>query len=260
MTRIGLCAAMTAVALASSGALTACGSTDADRTSASQTDTASAEPSPTPSQSPTPTATATSSSSATPSPAASATEATTGAATPAPAPASSWGALLSAQELPRLGGSSWTQRSTGDAGSQPFGLCQKFDLLSIGAERVRQRTFTAEGGATAGQQVAQFPDAQNTVRAGKVLEAWHRDCVGRVGGERVRVRPLQDVPVSTGRGWRYLVSFERGGNGHLHSFGVVVSGDRLVLLRMDEEGQDHDYPAGRDPMELAVKAAAAKLG
>ena len=34
----------------------------------------------------------------------------------------------------------------------------------------------------------------------------------------------------------------------------------MTLIRMDHDGQDHNYPPGKDPMELAVKAAAAKLG
>ena len=29
---------------------------------------------------------------------------------------------------------------------------------------------------------------------------------------------------------------------------------------MDHAGQDHNYEPGQDPMQLAVKAAAAKLG
>ena len=35
---------------------------------------------------------------------------------------------------------------------------------------------------------------------------------------------------------------------------------RLSLLTMDHAGQDHNYPPGQDPMQLAVKAAAGKLG
>jgi hypothetical protein len=170
------------------------------------------------------------------------------------------GALLTAKELPQLNeASAWTQRRTGPVSSQPFGLCQKFDLLTIGAERAVGRSFTT-GGATAGQQVAVFPDAQNTVRAGKVIEAWQRDCATRVTRPSLKVGPISDVSVPHGKGWWYLASYERGDDGHFHSLGVVVSGKRLTLIRMDHDGQDHNYDRGMDPMELAVKTAAAKLG
>ena len=86
-----------------------------------------------------------------------------------------------------------------------------------------ERTFTHQTD-TAGQQVAEFPDAQTAVRASKVLEAWHRDCAGRVHGQNVQVRPITDVAVANGTGWWYLVSFERRGTGHFHSLGLVLSG------------------------------------
>jgi hypothetical protein len=142
---------------------------------------------------------------------------------------------------------------------RPFGLCQKFDLLTIGATEAVERTFTHQTD-TAGQQVAEFGDAQTAVRASKVLEAWQRDCAKRVRGENVRVQPISDVAVAKGTGWNYLVSFERGGTGHFHSLGVVRSGNRMALIRMDHDGQDHNYPPGKDPMELAVKAASARMG
>ncbi len=86
-----------------------------------------------------------------------------------------------------------------------------------------ERTFTHESD-TAGQQVAEFADAQTAVRASKVLEAWHRDCAGRVRGQSVRVRPITDVAVAKGTGWNYLVSFERRGTGHFHSLGWCSPG------------------------------------
>ena len=162
--------------------------------------------------------------------------------------------------MPQLNSSSpWKVGRTGPAGTRPFGLCQKFDLLTIGATEAVERTFTHEGD-TAGQQVAEFADAQTAVRASKVLEAWHRSCAGRVRGQSVRVRPITDVAVTKGTGWNYLVSFERRGTGHFHSLGLVLSGPRMTVLRMDHDGQDHNYPPGKDPMELAVKGASARMG
>jgi hypothetical protein len=142
---------------------------------------------------------------------------------------------------------------------RPFGVCQKVDLLSIGALSAVERTFTHRTD-TAGQQVAEFADAQTAVRASKVLEAWHRDCAGRVPGQNVRVRPITDVAVANGTGWTYLASFERRGTGHFHALGLVLSGTRMSLLRMDHDGQDHNYEPGKEPMELAVKGASARMG
>ena len=98
------------------------------------------------------------------------------------------------------------------------------------------------------------------MRASKVVQAWQRDCATRIRGTGVKVRPFNEVTVPAGRGSWYLVSFEVGGEGRFHSLGMVVSGTRMTLLKMDHVGQDHNYEPGQDPMELAVKAASAKLG
>lgn len=170
-------------------------------------------------------------------------------------------ALLGAAELPQLNDSSpWTERGTTVPGQRSFGACQVFDVLSIGAMSVVQRDFRgASAGDTAGQQVAEFPDAQNTVRASKVLEAWHDKCKSQIKGKNVNVRPITDVPVTKGKAWWYLVSYTRGGEGQFHEFGVVFNRNRMTMLTMDHGGQDHNYEPGQDPMELAVKAASAKM-
>ena len=168
--------------------------------------------------------------------------------------------------MPPLNDSSpWRQVRTGPVSSNPFGLCAKFDVLSIGAEQAVERRFTSPAVALAAQEIATFPDAATTARAQKVLQSWHDTCSKRVPGHPVRVRPISSVPVSQGAGWWYLVSYSThpglgGGQGRFHSFGLVAVGTRLSLLTMDHPGQDHNYPPGQDPMQLAVKAAAGKLG
>lgn len=212
------------------------------------------EPTPTVTESPIETASETPTVTATPTPSASAS--TTPAATPE-------AALLGAADFPQLNETSrWTQGRTTVPGPTSFGLCQQFDILSIGAMNAVERAYTTgtSGQDSAGQQMAEFPDAQNTVRASKVLEAWHDRCKGHVRGKNVKVRAITDVPVTNGKGWWYLVSFTRGGTGHFHSFGVVYSGNRMALLKIDHAGQDHNYEPGQDPMELAVRAASAKMG
>jgi hypothetical protein len=235
-----------------SGALVGCSVTK-DDTSTKRTP--SSTPEPTASQSSEPSESATPTASISPSSSATATS----------TPATPQAALLAAGSFPQLNATSpWTQGRTTVPGPTSFGLCQQFDILSIGAMNVVERSYRtgATGGDTAGQQIAEFPDAQNTVRASKVLEAWHSKCTtqGGVRGKNVKVRPITDVPVSHGKGWWYLVSYTRGGTGHFHSFGVAYSGNRMTLLKIDHVGQDHNYAPGHDPMELAVKAASAKMG
>lgn len=249
---------ITATAIVGSGALSGCSISRDDETKAPSSSSAS-EPTTTASDEPTTEPSTPESSAPVPSESASSSPSTPPSTTPGPA-ATPEAALLSAAELPQLNETSpWAQGRTGTPGPDAFGLCQQFDLLSIGAITVIERTYTS-GRDTAGEQVAEFPDAQNTVRARKVLQAWHRECAGQVKGTNVKVRPITDVPVPTGKGLMYLVSYERRGAGYFHSLGLVTSGNRMSLIRMDHEGQDHNYGPGRDPMELAVKAAAAKLG
>ena len=207
-----------------------------------------------------------------PSPQETVTETVTPTPTPTPTPteaasesATPEAALLSAAEMPSLNDTvQWKLRDTGPVSSRPFGLCAKVDMLSIGAESAVERRFlagtrSAGGTDSAAQEIVSFPDETTTARVAKVLQSWHRDCAARVKGKRVQVRPLQAVPVTSGQASWYLVSYARGG-GRFHAFGTVVSGTRMSLITMDHRGQDHSYPAGQDPMQLAVEAAAGKLG
>ena len=249
MTRKGGAAvAVAALGLLLNGALAGCSlSKDDDKRDTSST------PEPAPAETPTqPTETPTETTApATPTPTASSS------ATAAPRPAA---ALLTASELPPLNPSSpWTDKGTAAAGPTPFGACQRFDALSIGAVSAVERRFAGGPGDTAGQQVVEYPDAQNTVRASKVFEAWHDKCKDQIKGSNIKVGPITSVALPKGRGWWYVASWERGGAGHFHSFGLVLNGNRMSLLKMDHGGQDHDYPPGQDPMELAVKAASAKM-
>ena len=240
--------------LLGAGLLGGCGISSDDHPSSDST--TSSSPAPT-STTPTPTPTPT------PSP----TDLPTGspsASTPASPTLTPQQALLTATEMPPLNDTlRWTERRTGPVGSQAFGLCAKFDVLSIGAEQAVERTFVTGSQAdagSAGQQVATFPDAATAARAQRVLQSWHDTCARRLTRGKPQVRPITSVPVSQGQGWWYLVSYNRNGQSRFHSYGVVVDGTRISLLRMDHVGQDHDYPPGKDPMQLAVKAAATKLG
>ncbi len=250
---------LVALALTAGSLLAGCGVSTDDKPSSQASESATPEATgsatPSPSETPTP--------SQTPTP--------TAAASPTLAPAA---ALLTAQQMPPLTDTQpWRQVRTGPVGSNQFGLCAKFDVLSIGAEQAVERTFVSGARsdlARAAQQIATFPDAATTARAQKVLQSWHDTCASRLRtsrvGTHVKVTPITLVPVPQGTGWWYLVSYvprvvlTSGNGGHFHSFGVAVVGNRISLIAMDHPGQDHNYPPGQDPMQLAVKAAAGKLG
>lgn len=168
--------------------------------------------------------------------------------------------LLAAGELPGLNaGSPWTARGTTAIGSEPFGACQKVDVLSLGASGGVERRFAATD-ATAAQQVVDFPDTQTASRAAQVLASWHRDCTSRLPGTDGQVRARQSVPVRTGSAWWYLATWEESGEGRVQTFGMALNDTRMTLLRMGHTGQDHNYPAGRDPLQRGLVAAAAKMG
>lgn len=156
----------------------------------------------------------------------------------------------------------WQVGSTEPAGSEPFGTCARFDMLSIGAREGVQRTYTEAGApksdTVAAMQVYDFADAKTVQRATAVLRSWHDSCRERSSDE---VGPIESVDVPDGKGTWYLVTSPEGAReeGHFHAFGVASVGSRMALITMDNDGQDRIYEPGQDPMELAVAAAAARL-
>ena len=189
-TRSRVLAPLLVTVLLAGGLLAGCSLTSDDEPTSKASTSATPEPSDSESASPT--------ESASPSESASATASGTPSPTLTPD-----AALLTAAEMPPLNDSSpWRLRDTGPISSRPFGLCQKFDVLSVGAEQAVQRRFTAVGGGSAAQQIATFPDTATAARATKVLQAWHRTCAARVPGTSVKVRPIALGPGVPGPGLR----------------------------------------------------------
>lgn len=177
------------------------------------------------------------------------------------------GLLPAAGKLPGLNSQwRWQEAGTSSLGPETIGECATFDLLSIGAERGVLRRYTgASSGETKAQAVAvKFPDAMTMQRARQVLVAWHGKCADHLKqskGVNAKVRPITAVPGSTkAKGSWYLVSWEKGSQGHFHAFGMAARGARMVLLTMDIPAQDHNYPAGKEPMARAVQQVASLLG
>jgi len=177
--------------------------------------------------------------------------------------------LLPTGEVPGLNaGWRWQDGDTGEPTSEPFGFCAQSapgaDLLSIGATDVVQRTYfpADDSDDNASEQVAEFPDARTANTAWSVLAAWHKRCGRTISADiGLRVRPFVSVPVTAGSARWYLLSWQPAGEetGRFEAFGMVLSGTRIAVLRMDNGGQDYDYPAGQEPMVGMVRGAAGWL-
>ena len=248
--------ALLALGLAAGGLTSGC---SVNRDSGTSNADASSSPSPTGTSTVTVTPAATPSATATASTPASGSASPGASATPAP---SGGGVLLSVGQLPAVPGSpAWTQERTGPASTSPFGLCQKVDAVSIGAESATERSFSS-GQDTAAHQVARFPDDRTAQRADQVFQAWRDSCRDRVRASAVRVSPLRAVSgTSADSAWQYTVTYEVGGDVHAQAFGLARAGSRLSLVRLDLSGQaDDSAPIPADLMAPVVRAAAARLG
>ena len=159
----------------------------------------------------------------------------------------------------------WQDGDTGEPTTDPFGACAKADLLSIGATEVVERTYFPpdDSDDNAAEQVAEFPDATTAARTWAVLKSWHDRCAKSAAADHpgLRVGALTPVPVGAGSGRWYLLSWQPAGEetGRFESFGMVLNGTRIAVLRIDNSGQDHDYPTGHEPMTSMVTAAAGWL-
>lgn len=174
--------------------------------------------------------------------------------------------LLDTDAVPGLNDEwEWRDGETGPADADAFGVCARFDLGSVGATDVVQRTWFApdDSDDSAAQQIAEFPDTATVARVAAVLATWHDKCRGQVEGSRVKVGAVTPVPTSAAKGTWYLVSWLPAGSddiGRFHAFGTVVEGTRITVLRMDSSGQDYNYASGQEPMAAMVRAAAPRLG
>jgi hypothetical protein len=159
----------------------------------------------------------------------------------------------------------WQEGETGEPTTDPFGLCAQTapgaDLLSIGASEVVARTYFPpdDSDDSAAEQIAEFPDARTAQTAWTVLASWHKRCGRTLSADnKLEVGPFVSVPVEQGTARWYLLSWTPPGEetGRFEAFGMVLTGTRIAVLRMDNGGQDHDYPPGEEPMVGMVGHAA----
>ena len=173
--------------------------------------------------------------------------------------------LLATAQVPALDAQRpWQDGDTGPATTDPFGVCAKADLTSIGATDVIARTWfpADDSDDLAAEQVAEVPDARTAATAWTVLKAWHDRCSGTLDtAARFLVGPLTSAPVPAGSARWYLLSWTPSGEetGRFETLGMVLDGTRIAVLRMDHSGRSHRYPQGKDPMVGMVVAAAGAL-
>jgi hypothetical protein len=214
----------------------------------------------------TPDAPATRTTSAAPQPS---TTPTTASATPVPDETPLVDRLLPTGQVPGLNAQwAWQDGDTGAPGSDPFGLCAQTapgaDLLSIGATDVVARTWFPpdDSDDSAAEQIAEFPDTATANRAWAVLGSWHKRCGKTLdAGSNLRVRSMVPVSVEEGSARWYLLSWQPAGEetGRFEALGMALNGARIAVLRMDNSGQDYNYPRGQEPMVGMVTAAASWL-
>ena len=79
----------------------------------------------------------------------------------------------------------------------------------------------------------------------------------------VSVGAIQSPPTAVGPGQQWLTSYKPapGGPdyGWFQATGFVTDGDTLTFLVMTSVGQDYNYPAGKQPIDQALKVAANAL-
>jgi hypothetical protein len=181
-----------------------------------------------------------------------------------PAPAGLEGRLLTAAALPGVNEQTqWTVKATGPQGDTPYGECQRFDFVSLGATEAVLRTFTSnQDTVTAGQVVAEFADAKSAWRAHQVLKSWRSQCAERLKGKQRTVGDLTDVAVPAGFAQDYVLQYGDAGAEvqHFDGVGIARRGAFLSLVEIDLQGQDYNYPAGQRPSALAARAAVDRLG
>jgi hypothetical protein len=216
-----------------------------------------ATPHPSPTRSPTSSTTATDSGSGDP---------TTGPTSTSPtvtADPSMVADLLSAERMPGLNSETvWTESATyPDEGPAFSTVCQQHPWKSIGSTAVVRRDYMGPAGATATAIVAEFATGKNARRADAVWAAWAHGCKATAIARGYEHPRMNDEPYTVrtaaeqGRWWLLTYGPVEGDPdaSYLEAFGLVRRGERLAEVRMTSMGQDYSYPAGQEPVAIALR-------
>ena len=181
--------------------------------------------------------------------------------------------LLPASELPGLNDQwRWQEQSTArDDGQNLPSSCMVSGFRSIGATGIYRRDYTGPGNTGfATNMVARFADAQSARRTFMIWLAWHEGCEQRLqqsgdwSPRRIEVSDAFRVPTSRGQALWWMASYGPvEGEPDLQYFepnGVLRVGRTISLVVERTAGQDYNYPPGTEPVVLALKASADRLG
>lgn len=165
----------------------------------------------------------------------------------------------------------WVRQSGGPGPGQDVpSVCQRASLTAIGAVNEYRTNFAspADTNDYAVQMTGVFPDEQTVATAMKVLDSWHDKCrrhaTNDLGLRSVNVGELTPVATAVGEGTQWLTTYGPTPSGSpderwFEATGYVADGDTLTMLVMANVGQDYNYPAGEQPMDLAVQEAGRRL-
>jgi hypothetical protein len=180
-------------------------------------------------------------------------------------------AQIPASDLPGLNDSwTWQLKSEGEGeGDSRPSLCMLSSLESIGAASTYRTDYDHPGVRTARATVitAVFPDQHTAVLAKTVLRSWHAQCEQRLkkelGYARARVSDIHTVSTDVGPGEQWLSSFgpvpDHPDDGWFQGEGFVEDGDTLTYVVIVNVGQDYNYEAGQQPLDLALAVAGQQL-
>ncbi len=146
-----------------------------------------------------------------------------------------------------------------------FGICQRFPMDTLGADKTVVRRYQPAGdltGGSGGHLVSRFVDEKSASQTVQVLQSWHDRCKDRLTAyAKKTVGKMTTVQTSTGTASWYLVSYVEAGadEGRFDALGILHEGRTVELLLLNLTGQDYGYEAGREPMVQALKRAADRL-
>lgn len=158
----------------------------------------------------------------------------------------------------------WSVKGTG-AEHGPFGVCQRFPMQTIGADKTTVRSYVPAGhltGGTGAHLVSSFVDDKSADQAIAVLRTWHDRCKERLNAYGFKkVGPVTPVSTSKGTASWYLVSYAKKGadEGSFDALGVLRSGSTVELIQLNLKGSDYNYESGKEPMVTALRNAAERL-
>lgn len=160
----------------------------------------------------------------------------------------------------------WDEASTRRGpGEQPPGVCLQSSLTAIGGVVEYRRSYSSSLSRRdfAVHLSVVFPDEQTATTAVDVLQAWQGRCETHAteadGLKRVSVSSARSVTTKVGTGEQWMVTYRpvpgEPDSVWFNAEGYVRDGDTLTYLVIRSAGQDYNYPAGGEPVDVGLRTA-----